>query len=192
MKLLLALAFSKQKSADQLHMDSKNNSTCSLSTSRKPSRTFWDFIKTSWRSGCVATGRQGQPKTCKEELRLQTLLQGLKRMPILGRLGSPWHLLPMKAACKSPGCQQVTAGGELAGSREKPPYATGTQREHALVTISCPTCWALPHFHCFTISYIFEVSWLFGSLKDFPDVPMNCRNYRADARLSSLLCTVVS
>lgn len=32
MRLLLALAFIKQKSADQLHIDNKNKSTCNLST----------------------------------------------------------------------------------------------------------------------------------------------------------------
>jgi len=32
MRLLLALAFITQESADQLHVDNKNTSTCSLST----------------------------------------------------------------------------------------------------------------------------------------------------------------
>ena len=95
-------------------------------------------------------------------------------------------LAALKATCKALG--QGHCWGRAGWIKEEATACHGTRRGQALVTTSCPTCWALPPFHCFTSSSVFEFSW-FGSFKDFADVPMSCRNRRAGnarARLSSL------
>lgn len=72
---------------------------------------------------------------------------------------------PVKAACQALGCGHCWV-------KEKAIVCHRDPKEMRLGghTLGVTT---------FTVSCMVEVKWLFGSLKDFPDVPKNCRNHRA-------------